>query len=236
MATTVRLPDPPRLPPGATRQQTRTHFRDYSQLIIWPTIRAWEMRRWINMLKNVQYWRIYHKEAWTVKELAEYVDSPFALQAWAQLKLQRFFTQDDNCAVARQSCAACGQDVAESAEHLLEDCPKTRAKRDPVFARLAASCHLPAPGPSRTSYVLGFASSAVAAVECVNLVARIKVLVLRGNGGGVGSCVRDSESDSSCDKKKHIFTLKSEDAAASSPRLSPTKQSRMLSPPEDWCR
>ena len=120
---------------------------------------------------------MYRRDAWTLVKLAEFEVSPEALRAWAQLKLQRFFTPDVGSQTARQCCGACKAQVDETAEYLLEKCPRVELMLSPVMSRLAAKSFLVQPGTTRTGYILGYAPEWEAAVECVEVVHRIQKLV-----------------------------------------------------------
>ena len=77
----------------------------------------------------------------------------------------------------QQCCGACKAQVGETAEHLLEKCPKVELMLSPVMSRLATKSFLVQPGTTRTSYILGYAPDREAAVECVKVVHRIQKLV-----------------------------------------------------------
>ena len=110
--------------------------------------------------------------------------------------MQRFFTQEGDVAAARCRCAACGADTADTAEHLLEECPKALLIFEPYFGRLSGICALPAAGCLWTSLVLGYAPSPQAAVQCVAAVGRIAKLV---QSKADRLTVTDSDSESSAE-------------------------------------
>ena len=164
---------------GASRTQLKALAREYKQAVVVPAVRDLIETKWLVSVKNVSYWRTYNQDAWTVKALSQYVEDPRALQAWAQLKLQQFFTSSVGTPFAAPSCVLCGHPAPESAMHLLEECPRALQAMQPFLVRLAALGPVPPCGPLRTSYLLGFAPTMRTAMVCVQAVYAIQKLRLK---------------------------------------------------------
>lgn len=97
--------------PGQRKAKLRHHVYN----VVQPSVKKWGDKQWHLNQSNQQHWENFSVTAWTLAGLDAQKASILAGQAWAQLKLQGFFTS--NGFGPGPSCVFCQQDETERIEH-----------------------------------------------------------------------------------------------------------------------
>ena len=122
----------------ASTKQLKAKLHSHAHTVILPAIRASEHRLWYACPKNIQHWRSFPPDAWTVASLSLWGVTIKDAQAWAQLKLQGYFSRQDGHAGPSVPCSFCNDDLLETTEHMFLSCPRVHAMLDAV---LLSACH-----------------------------------------------------------------------------------------------
>ena len=155
---------------------------------------------WMDRKHQVEQLMEAKPTGWTVQQLAAGGCPVAAIQAWAQLKVQRFLTQWRQGSVAAAThgpslrCRICKEDVVETADHLLCTCKGVDQVDKAFRQRLAGECAVPLRGSALLTFVLGGAPTWHAAIEAVRYAGRLAVHA--GRRGGSKQEHEDWDDDS----------------------------------------
>ena len=106
-------------------------LRRYQKEHVRPAMRRWENTTWWKAADQIRYIESRPEGEATVMQAARTASTIRAVQHWAQLKLQGFFSRedakdDDNFAVQAGRFRLCNGCEVEDARHLLLECPGTQ--------------------------------------------------------------------------------------------------------------
>ena len=101
-------------------KQIKAKLHYHAVTVVLPAVRAHEQANWHSCSKNIQHWLSYSKLSWTVHQLADLGIRISDAQAWAQLKLQGYFSHAALGPAA--PCRFCSSNLLEDIEHLFFDC------------------------------------------------------------------------------------------------------------------
>ena len=85
--------------------KSKLHSHAHTHTVVFTAVRDNELRMWYNSPKNVQHWRSFSPYAWTVASLSWRGIMIKDAQAWAQLKLQGYFSRQDGHAGPSVPCS-----------------------------------------------------------------------------------------------------------------------------------
>jgi len=122
----------------ASTKQLNAELHSHAHTVILPALRASEQRVWFACPKNMQHWRSFSPDAWTVASLSPWGITIKDAQAWAQLKLQGYFSRKDGHPGPSVPCGFCNDSVLETTEHMFLSCPRVHALLEAV---LLSACH-----------------------------------------------------------------------------------------------
>ena len=107
--------------------QRAYHLRQFAQKSVIPAFRRHEASAWSDQPKQQHHWHRWNRRSWTLADVARYGISIPDVQAWIRLKLQGFFTDDDNEGQSpAKTCSFCGLVTPENLNHLFVDCAACR--------------------------------------------------------------------------------------------------------------
>eukprot|EP00435_Cladocopium_sp_Y103_P041027 s2238_g11.t1 len=103
--------------------QRKAKLHHHIVAVVQPAILRYEIATWASLHKNAQHQAAINPLHWTVAQVAQLDVSISDCQAWAQLKLQGFFSVGKaNSPGARGSSAFCNKPELETVDHLFFDC------------------------------------------------------------------------------------------------------------------
>ena len=88
--------------------QRAYHLRQFAQTCVLPAFRKHEAVSWWDQTKQQQHWQRWDLHSWTLADIVGHGTSISDAQAWVQLKLQGFFTDDDNDGVSPKHAHSVG--------------------------------------------------------------------------------------------------------------------------------
>ncbi|CAE7837306.1 unnamed protein product [Symbiodinium sp. CCMP2592] len=123
----LKLPLVPQGCDDVSIKQLKSKLHSHARTVVLPAIRDNERRMWFDNPKNLQHWKSFSPDAWRVASLSWWGIMIKDAQAWAQLKLQGYFSRQDGHAGPSVPCSFCNEDVLETTDHLFLSCPRVHA-------------------------------------------------------------------------------------------------------------